>query len=794
MYHFRTVIRLLARLVCVAAVISAIHVALVTLAPAAAQTPAETGNALSTLEPFLEKARNSGATVIVIEPGRAKPADQTAMEASAEYYSEMVEIRNGVGDLLAGSGVFLSKIGQTLSAVDPKGSTLWILHGIAIALLGSAVGYFAAMRIDKWTRGYFAQVYRVDLQTRTEKLSYLLLRSVMMLIGVIIFVVIAALIVLALDLGSSPVRVTASAVVFGIAGVFVAHIVLFNILAPDAPGHRMIHMSDRDSKRLHRSAVGVFILGSVLIGLISWMEQLGLDRNTYKLALIGGTLIAAVALSIVVVSYRRPVAMAILGDHVLEQIPIWRRVLAATWQTLAIVYFAIAWVVSSVRLILDLPDSTGLVGGPLVVMVLAFAAYALALVIIDKLFKRRKALRDHLIGQKVEQARAIAAERSADQQETETGAGSPSGDEAGDDAAAMPDKPPSLADKQVFRHLIEHGATILIVFGGLIMLLDLWGLDFAAEDHPITRSLDLLIVGFVAYMCYQAVKVWIDSKIEDEEPQTPDGEHADSDPTMGHGATRIATLLPIFRNFLLITIISISGMIILSGMGVDIGPLFAGAGVVGLAVGFGAQALIRDIFSGAFFLIDDAFRRGEYINLGSIQGVVEKISIRSFQLRHHNGPLHTVPFGEIKQLTNFSRDWVIMKLKLRVTYDTDVERLRKLIKKFGQKLQADPEYGHMFLEPLKSQGVVQMDDSAMIVRVKFMTKPGDQFLVRRLVYTGIRDLFDREGIAFAHRQVTVRIADQDKPLSEKEKLAVAGAVRPVLDGAGMDFGDEEDGR
>jgi small-conductance mechanosensitive channel len=250
----------------------------------------------------------------------------------------------------------------------------------------------------------------------------------------------------------------------------------------------------------------------------------------------------------------------------------------------------------------------------------------------------------------------------------------------------------------------------------------------------------------------------------------------------GHGVSRLGTLLPLVRNVLIVTIIVIAAMIVLSNLGVDIAPLFAGAGVIGLAVGFGAQALIRDIFSGGFFLFDDAFRKGEYIELGEIRGTVEKISLRSFQLRHHNGPLHTIPFGEIKQLTNYSRDWVIMKLPLRVTYDTDVERVRKLVKKLGQKLLDHPEVGKNFLQPLKSQGVIQMDDSAMIMRVKFMTKPGDQWTTRKVVYMAIQELFHREGIQFANKEVTVRLANEPAAgLDDVQKQAVAAAARRAID-------------
>ena len=123
--------------------------------------------------------------------------------------------------------------------------------------------------------------------------------------------------------------------------------------------------------------------------------------------------------------------------------------------------------------------------------------------------------------------------------------------------------------------------------------------------------------------------------------------------------------------------------------------------------------------------MDDAFRIGEYIDIGHVKGTVEKISIRSMKLRHHRGALHTIPFGEIRHLTNYSRDWVMMKLPLQVVYDTDVEKVRKLAKNLGKDLMKHPEVGHMFLQPLKSQGVFSMEDSAMIIRVKYMTKPGD---------------------------------------------------------------------
>jgi len=217
-------------------------------------------------------------------------------------------------------------------------------------------------------------------------------------------------------------------------------------------------------------------------------------------------------------------------------------------------------------------------------------------------------------------------------------------------------------------------------------------------------------------------------------------------------------------------------LVVLSELGVDIAPLVAGAGIVGLAVGFGAQTLVKDILSGVFFLIDDAFRVGEYVVVGEVRGMVEHVSIRSLRLRHHRGPLHTIPFGEIGHLTNYSRDWAIMKLELRVPFDADLEKVRKIVKRVGQELMEHPEYGQNFLQPVKSQGVNRMDDSAFIVRVKFMAKPGEQFVLRREVFRRIQEAFAQNGIEFAPRRVIV-----DTPTAISG-AAAAAALAAEVDG------------
>jgi len=318
--------------------------------------------------------------------------------------------------------------------------------------------------------------------------------------------------------------------------------------------------------------------------------------------------------------------------------------------------------------------------------------------------------------------------------------------------------------------------------------LRLWHVDIfsLAEQGGGARFasalIDIVVVVLLAYAVWEFITIVTQRQIAIERATLgldDGGGEAMSDGEGGQGETRLATILPLVRLAIRITIVALAALTIINELGVNITPVLAGAGIIGLAIGFGAQTLVKDIISGLFFLIDDAFRKGEYIDIGDVKGTVEKISVRSMQLRHHNGPLNTVPFGEINFITNFSRDWVVMKLPFRLTYDTDAEAVRKMIKKLGQEMLEDPVLGPMFLQPLKSQGVIQMEDSAMIMRVKFMTRPGDQWGIRRIVFARIRDLFEANGIKFAHREVTVRLPNsaEARELSEAEKQAVGAAAR-----------------
>ena len=298
--------------------------------------------------------------------------------------------------------------------------------------------------------------------------------------------------------------------------------------------------------------------------------------------------------------------------------------------------------------------------------------------------------------------------------------------------------------------VVEQGLRAVLIVGAIGILLWGWGLDvgaLAGQETTFTRllrgSLHALIIVLVADLGWGVLKALSDNALVRAEA-TPglDAEEA-------RRRARIRTLLPIGRNIAAIVLVVMAALMALSALGVEIAPLIASAGVVGVAVGFGAQTVVRDMISGMFYMLDDAFRVGEYIQSGSYKGTVESFSLRSVKLRHQRGPLFTIPFGALGAVQNMSRDWVIVKDVIGITYDSDVDKAKKLVKQIGLELAKDPDLGPNILQPLKMQGIEQFGEYAINIRTKMMTKPGEQFVIRRRANAMIKKAFDENGIHFA---------------------------------------------
>lgn len=687
-------------------------------------------------------------------------------------------------------------IRTTLEAASPTGRPSYFAGVAIFAALLLVIG----RAITTLYEVYLARRSMVAMQRTSRagylgKLPLLAYRVLMTAIGIVLTMAVAIAVGLVFYQEHEATLATVIIVFATYALVLLVDTIWRMAVAPYLPEYRLPRIDDADARSLYRWLSMVSAFGIITMAFCFWMQALGLAVEVHNALLILLSLVTIVLIMLMIRVHRLTISGVILAGASREEAS-WPALLAATlWAPAVLAYLAFTWGDMSFRLIMGVEQGPFRLAVPYLIFMSGMLVYAIASYVIERVFARKHAIA--AINAELDAQRA--AEEAADEAQLKAGIMAAAGDAAdmdgdGDEEGAgagarEPDRNFGIVARQrpgmqTMEDLARRTASIFAVGAVAYSLIRFWGGSTVFEDIPALGMAENLIdTLFLGYIVFHAVRIWIDQRIRDEV-----GDEVDTGPAEGEGggagATRVATILPLIRNFVLIIIAVAVALILATDFGINVAPLFAGAGIVGLAIGFGSQTLVRDILSGGFFLMDDAFRKGEYIDVGEVKGTVEKISLRSFQLRHHLGMLHTIPFGEISHLTNFSRDWVMMKLPLRLTYDTNIERVRKLIKKLGLALLEDPEIGHKFIQPLKSQGVIQMEDSAMIVRVKFMTHPGEQWVLRKRVFADIRELFEREGIHFAHREVTVRIPGFDEKkddISEEQMKAIGAAARRVGD-------------
>lgn len=332
--------------------------------------------------------------------------------------------------------------------------------------------------------------------------------------------------------------------------------------------------------------------------------------------------------------------------------------------------------------------------------------------------------------------------------------------------------------------VIDRGIRMIFILAAAYLLARVLGLDMQSMRGSDTTTMlilrgliNVVVIALAADFGWSIIKALIERKLGVAIPQAVMGE--EDILTLDPHQARLHTLLPIIQNILLAVIIVMAVLMMLASIGIQIGPLIAGAGVVGVAVGFGAQTIVKDVISGVFYLLDDAFRVGEYISSGSYRGTVESFSLRSVKLRHHRGPLFTIPFGELGAVQNQSRDWVTDKFNITVGYDTDIDFARKLIKRIGLELAEDPEFKHWVIEPIKMQGVQEFGEYGIVLRVKVTTRPGGAFSMKGRFFLRLRQAFKEQGIELPFPTVHVQ-GLQDPHGTENAPLEITPELRMAV--------------
>ncbi len=227
---------------------------------------------------------------------------------------------------------------------------------------------------------------------------------------------------------------------------------------------------------------------------------------------------------------------------------------------------------------------------------------------------------------------------------------------------------------------------------------------------------------------------------------------------------RINTLISISYKSVIIVLWVMFIMLVLQKVGVNIGPILASVGIIGLAVGFGAQELVRDIISGFFILIEDQIRTGDVAIINGTGGLVERIELRTVTLRDQSGTVHVFQNGKISSLSNMTKDWSAMVFDIGVAYKEDTQKVMEVIKQVGDELKDDPAFSDDIIEPIEVMGLNEFGDSAIIIRARIKTKPIKQWGVGREYRKRLKSRFDELNIEIPFPHTTVYWGEEIKPL------------------------------
>lgn len=236
------------------------------------------------------------------------------------------------------------------------------------------------------------------------------------------------------------------------------------------------------------------------------------------------------------------------------------------------------------------------------------------------------------------------------------------------------------------------------------------------------------------------------------------------DQESGTAAKRAATLTGILRTIALSAIWAIIIIESLQLVGLDIAPILAGAGILGLAVGFGAQNLVRDLISGFFIILEDQVRLGDVAVINGTGGAVETITFRTISLRDFSGVVHIFPNGGITTLSNMTKDWSAFVLDMGVAYREDTDRVVEVMRTVGEGLRQDQAFGSLIIEPIEIVGVENFADSAVTIRARIKTKPAEQWKIGREYRRRLKKAFDAQGIEIPFPMRTLLMGETNPPL------------------------------
>lgn len=725
-------------------------IAVVLAAPAGAQTAGTSGAGGSTagasvaaggtasLEDLLKTIEDDAGRKKFAARLRALIAAQKATRGAAGAAKAGVESGNGKGAPPEGEGTFIASIMQKISAASrgvAEGAALvvevpiawtwmkaqftqkearqrWIEAGWKVGLI------FLCAYLAEWLARLLLYRPRRAVEDREGdpfivKAAFLVLRTVMDLIPIVAFAVTAYAILPYIE-PSELVGDVALMIIY--ANVLYRMIKAISRMAfvPKAAGLRLLPISDE-------TAVYAFVWINRIAGIAIYgfftaeaLDVLGLPKAGYDMIVKVVGLMVAMMVITVILQNRRNVAewMAGTGDdgEVREGV---RARLGALWHIPSILYVAASFLVWAV----DIENGWEfLLRATLLTLVVLLGAGLLMYAIrrgVDRLFDVSEELEAEYPGIEARANRYLPLSKN-----------------------------------------VLQGVIVLMA---ACAILQAWNIEVLAwlTSGPgrnfVASIISVAIVALVALIVWEGVSAIIERYLAAAEDDDADPERAE----------RLRTLLPLARRVLFFLLCLFVLLITLSEFGVDIAPLVAGAGVIGLAIGFGAQTLVKDVITGLFILLEDTVSVGDVVELAGHSGVVQSLTIRSLRLRDYSGTVHTIPFSSVETVKNMSKDFSYAVIEAGVSYRENVDEVMTILQAIGNVLYEDKSLGADVLSPFEIAGVSELGESAVVIKGRMKTTPGNQFGVEREFNRLMKVYFDERGIEIPYPHITMYFG-QDK--------------------------------
>jgi small conductance mechanosensitive channel len=299
--------------------------------------------------------------------------------------------------------------------------------------------------------------------------------------------------------------------------------------------------------------------------------------------------------------------------------------------------------------------------------------------------------------------------------------------------------------------IMRNVVRCVVVLGAALALGQAWGantLTWLGSDvgrRIVSSTLLIATVIVGALIIWEQVSLSIERYLS----------KTDADGVTVTRSSRTRTLLPLLRHVIMMFLLVLVVLIVLSELGLNIAPLLAGAGVIGVAIGFGSQKLVQDVITGAFILFEDTIAIGDVVKIDDHAGVVEGMTIRTIRLRDGNGQVHTMPFSSIKTVTNMSRDFGCHLFEIGVAYREDVDQVMAAIRQLGDEMQSAPDIGRNILSAIEVFGIDRFTDRAVIIQGKLTTPPNKQWEVGREFNRRLKKRFDELGIEMPYPTTTL---------------------------------------